>query len=1280
MPLKTAPQRSGLRLPLFFCLTTLLGLQGALHAADPEPGLLFHVSGEHGTRAELSAGGTPEPTFDEEVSRVADGAIGSALRCGNLQRLAWRAPGNIYSQRGTLSFFWRPRDPVGPTEFPVFRVAFADNTSWDMAWLRIDYNGHGFDAFVTDGSLARLRVSTTLSPFPKPETWTHLSLAWDETTGIRFYINGKLAAKVDQAAFLNVALDQFGPHSRIISPHNVQSDYNFVRGGDIDEIRIYDRMLEAEQVAALAKGARPVLAAATPPARVLSDARWAAEWALRFGWEQEAPPALPAADTLVRKVEVLEAHDLKRWFWKACDGIRETTWPGVYNRSRLPGRNDYFQLPDWDCYVDSGTVLSLTPPDEDWNQVEIAGAAFGRLETNSASPRLLQERPAGHEKTAVRLTSLQRGESIRFVNTEKETPIEEIELLKVLPGSAPAGSASLSYTLSAAAGDTDPSLPPLRQFVQDRFPPDERNFLVARPAGSLQNLGSEPSRQPGALPIVHVLIPNHSGAAALDEIKGGLDGIELSLPALDLPATHAGLIPLNIQVKDPLWPMRNLLDFTFSVKPGEAHRLWLDLRDRILPPGKALYLSIASASPGFSGDRLTGASLRLVFKPFQEARAEHEADRFTQARDSYAFLVEEHPHNLRYNLWNRFEADIRDLMRVNPEHVPGRNYFAVGVTGEHLKSPMPPTPAGIPDWAFLQVELLSRTKAFANWYIEHRQVEFGDFGGGISDDTDLLNLWPGIALMGCDPDKLTLSLRRLLDAAFRNGMFTNGLSTIQADELHSYEEGINCLGENLIVSPASPQQLERAMDTMRGVTGITGINAAGHRHIRTSYYSGSKMSTDGVWGWSKSYSYLVLQPGQLLVDFNGNPGARKTLLELADGLLAHRKKTGNGGHVLPAAIEFSTDKTGTSQRSYLPWSVFWTAWQWTGKRSYLDPLFDGGAATLLSLNPNVLDTLDLRKEWAPRILAGEKGGPLEKRNEKADRGSARSNRYRASSDAHFLWQIDGKKSHLVGLYTQLIEECAMLEYINTEGSLWIDRVGIPTNELQRERLGGVALARNSLFPGNLVGWRFPAPATERSLAVLIPDGTPEHFTVVAYNLETAPVEALLTGFHISPGQWELVQGVDTNDNDKADGETHSSLVDFALGETLRLRFPPRVTSILRFTLKKAATPYHQRFDLGVEPRDLSLENGTLKVTVHSLGSVPSKPAELLVTNDAEQRLASVTVPVLEAPLDLHPRIRTLSIRLPEAADTRGLRVEIDPAHKLEEISHANNSATLGASF
>src|SRR5471030_3167559 len=103
-----------------------LGVCANGRAAAPEPGLLFYLSGEHKFTADYSAGDKPEPTIVRGVDVIADGAKGSAFQCTNSQVMAYWAPGNIYAQRGTLSFFWRARDPVGPTEFPIFRVAFAD--------------------------------------------------------------------------------------------------------------------------------------------------------------------------------------------------------------------------------------------------------------------------------------------------------------------------------------------------------------------------------------------------------------------------------------------------------------------------------------------------------------------------------------------------------------------------------------------------------------------------------------------------------------------------------------------------------------------------------------------------------------------------------------------------------------------------------------------------------------------------------------------------------------------------------------------------------------------------------------------------------------------------------------------------------------------------------------------------------------------------------------------------------------------------------------------------
>ncbi|PTX92510.1 LamG-like jellyroll fold domain-containing protein [Opitutus sp. ER46] len=1281
-------------------------------AAAPvaEADLLFHVSGDQGPKADYSAAGRPDPTYVADVTTIPDGAQNGALQCGNEQLLAWRAPGNIFAQRGTLSFYWRSRYPVGPTAFPIFRVGYSDHSSWDMVFLRVDYNGGGFDAFVTDASLSRTRVSVPLSPFPAPHVWTHLAVAWDENVGLRLYVNGKLAGSLDRRARYDAGLDQFGPHSRVISPYQVQSDYNFVRGGDLDELRIYDHMLDAEDIAGLSRGARRSPArlhvparpgpgddpygrtlALTAPPHDAWTARYGwnheavrAEWYFRYGWNREPPPELPPGHVItVRKVEIHNAYDLRRWWWKANDGIRETTWPGVYNRSRLPGRNDYFQLPDWDCYVESGRVISFALPDEPCNHVEISGAAPGRMDLlapgadlrrarNATTAAQLFERPAGQERTVHHLATPLRHGLIRFTSFEAEQPIGELGAYYVAAGAEPRGRTTLAYWVGPQPGvPGGADLPPLVSYIIGRHPADEAEMLTAMPyrRGDKPAPWSVPASP--RLPIKHIVIPD-----TWDDLDQALDGIALDIPAIPGAPTHGTLIPLNVQVHDPLWPARVMLDFSFSVRPDSPRTLWLDLRDRLLPRGRPLWITIACASPAFPARFPPGPAVRLVFKPRAEGQAEHVADRFTQMRDAYAMLVEEHPHDPRLDLWNRFKGDLEDLLRVDPHHALGRQYAAVALPGApRPKFTLPTPPPGVPLWAFRQVKLLERVQAFVDWYIDRRQSTYGDFGGGISDDTDLLNTWPGVALMGCRPEAVKQSVLALLDAAYRNGMFARGLPAIQTDELHCYEEGINTLGQALILAPGSPRLLERAMETARGIELITGINAAGHRHIRSSYFSGTKVATEDPWGYAKPYSYLLLQVPQLLVDYNGQPHTRQYLLELADGLLAHRDPAAKTIGV--PSIHFTSDRTAEAGRGYFPAHVFWAAYRFTHDERYLAPFRADPVTALSFTNANLLDQIGLRAEFERRWREGERAASIETKRD-ATRRSSRTGQlnFRISQGGHFAWQVTGDKTLLEELYAQQWEQCTLLEYINTEGSLWIDRVNVPTVELQRARLGGVALVRNGVFPGHAVSWTFAAPATAQSVGILIPRATPTALQIVAYNLETSAVRATLTGWDVAPGTWEITQGVDTNNDDRADGEVAARSVHFGRSEAIELTLPPRATTVLTLALRTPGTPYWERPDLGLDPEDVSIRDRTLQVRVHGLGSVPS-PATTLALRDARGAvLASAAVPAIPAPLDLQPRTVTVSLPLPTNAALAGAQVEIDPDQQLDEITELNNRAPL----
>ena len=1246
---------------LIAAIAAAAALAGPARAVTGD-GLLFRLSADKSLAADV-AGGDPVPNFADHAKIVPNGLKGGAVSADDEVVLAWKAAGNIYAQRGTLSFFWRSRYPVGMAPFPIFRVGFADHTSWDMAWLRIDWNGSGYDAFVTDNNLARTRVSFKLPKAPSADAWTHLAVTWDETRGVELYVDGKLAAKQMAVAVYDSGLDQFGPTSRAVSPHQVQSRYNFLRGGDYDELRIYDHALDATGVAALARAEDPPT---TPSPQTTTD-----EWSLRYGWNRkgDAPPLLTAPVTAIRKVEFADARDLKEWMWKATDGIAETTWPGVYNRSRLPGRDDYFELPDWNVYVEGGKALTLTLPKEPWNHIEIQGAAYGDL-TYAAAPGAvaakLATRAQGQERTFNQFTEDRTGGVLTFTNVAQETPIQEIAAYNLTPGAEPHGTAKLSYTIHAGAIPDSPDLTQLNAFIAGRYPPAERATVVALPDGA-PSRPRKPDAGAAKLPLVHILIPYEVGASppaeplyrsfgyGWENMHDALDGLAIDLPALK--SKDGGPIALNLQVKDPIWPMRDLIDISVSVPPGQPRTLWLDTRDRILP-NKSLYLTVAASDPGFDAAALDGAKIRLVFKDRAAGLAEHVTDRLNQVKDNWGFLVEEHTASKRESLYDRVVADATDLLRVDPDNKTAREYWADIAFNSQGPLPFtqPTAPAGVPLWAFRQLEDLKLVRHFVDWWIDNRQVPYGDFGGGISDDTDLLEQWPGLALMGVEPDRLRASHMKLADAAYKNGMFTDGLSTIVTDELHSYEEGINSNSEAMYINWGDPKVVERLMTTVAAYNRIIAPNAAGHLHFRTSWFSGAKVYSEGSWEWQKDQSVLVVHPGLLMADFNGDPTAKRYVVGLADGLMAHAKPDG----ALPDEINWRTDETKAVLPVNTPaMQLLWGASRLTGDAKYQAPILAAaakqGPRAATEFNENLMDVLGKRDTWGPEAVKRASGA-----------GAGNFDRYLA-------WQASGDKRYLETLYGDEIRTANQRMYMHTEGHWWSDRVEIPSELLQRSRLGGVALKRNWIWPGATVSWRFDQPDAAEQVAILVPGATPTHFKVIAYNTADHAVRARMTGWTVTAGDWTMTSGVDADGDDKADAPT-TKTVPLEKSASVPVEFAPRQTTVLEFTLAKAGPPTETRPDLGIGADDIKRSARTVSVTVHSLGGLDAPAGKLWIEDASGKTIAQATTPPLKAPLDLKPKTAVVKLTLPAGAEPKGASVHLSLGQP--EITQLNNKVTL----
>jgi hypothetical protein len=221
-------------------------------------------------------------------------------------------------------------------------------------------------------------------------------------------------------------------------------------------------------------------------------------------------------------------------------------------------------------------------------------------------------------------------------------------------------------------------------------------------------------------------------------------------------------------------------------------------------------------------------------------------------------------------------------------------------------------------------------------------------------------------------------------------------------------------------------------------------------------------------------------------------------------------------------------------------------------------------------------------------------------------------------------------------------------------------------------MGGVALTRNNIYPGNAVSWSFQAPANEQSVGILVPVGAPDHIKVIAYNLDSHPVKATMTGWEVDPGKWTITQGTQADDltGPVKSQSTRSEVFERSKG--IDITFPPRTTTVLELKLTEKGIPYWSRPDLGIGKDDVKVDGGRMMVTVHSLGAVNAPPARVVLRDRVGNIIAQSNTRRMSPPLDLIPKTQTVSLSLPPNADWKGGNVSIEMSGSTPEITQINN--------
>ena len=153
----------------------------------------------------------------------------------------------------------------------------------------------------------------------------------------------------------------------------------------------------------------------------------------------------------------------------------------------------------------------------------------------------------------------------------------------------------------------------------------------------------------------------------------------------------------------------------------------------------------------------------------------------------------------------------------------------------------------------------------------------------------------------------------------------------------------------------------------------------------------------------------------------------------------------------------------------------------------------------------------------------------------------------------------------------------------------------------------------------------------------------------------------MTTWTVTGGRWRMT-----------DANGASSELMLERSASTRVSFAPHATTTLDFSLIAPGTPTDQRPDIGIGADDLKLSGRTLRLTVHSLGSVDAPAGVATVEDAAGHALATAPIPPISAPRDLVPHTATVSLKIPAGA----ARVTVKLAGDAAEITQLNNAVPL----
>ncbi|MHC4641695.1 MAG: hypothetical protein ACYS32_08620 [Planctomycetota bacterium] len=608
-----------------------------------------------------------------------------------------------------------------------------------------------------------------------------------------------------------------------------------------------------------------------------------------------------------------------------------------------------------------------------------------------------------------------------------------------------------------------------------------------------------------------------------------------------------------------------------------------------------------------------------------------------------------------------------------------------------------------PRWAALLHEMYVRQLKVLKWWFEVRQREDGQLGGGWGDDVEILRSWGPFASISNAEPLITDGIEKLCQGVWDN-VLVGGFDAGYGDVEHSAEPSADTVPTMLAIKYGNPIWFERNLASCRRIRDFyTGIDAKGYVRFKSAFFGGDRAGTHIREGGDNYYSSRPMKH-LLWASWYGDIAARDFYLNWVEGWLdaTMTQKYNKIAGIIPANIWYPSGDIAPPNGA--PWNdpyynymgccnlsnywmqdTFLSAYKLSDKNKFLQPFHTFMAWQQSEMPKGSKKFPDLDEDPLGWAISQAKGG-LNSNTLAQYRWLTQDNSY-DKLIIERLWpaqkfQLTGDHVSFLKKVEGVLQRLRLNFNLQTREVIQTDRAGLAGSSLSfGAYTGGVREWKDAGMPTMAVTWDVP----HADFSALVVGATPKELCVWLYNHRSEQMKAGMCLWQLLPGEYEVRYGPIRRDTSKKHQGSKSTIEKFILKERAgryELDIPSRREIVIEFQLVKALKRQEPLPDPAICADDITIvdineKHTTLKLAVHNLGSAPVRELPVVIISGLQGKkrvLARTVIDILPESKDLQPS--KVSITLSKITLSPGLKVIIDPDHKIKEICELNNEVSI----